>query len=207
MTSSSHPTTGGTESAASGERIETAARSVASDAAQAARDQAQNVYRQGAESASAAARGTAEAFDRTAGNLSAEGQETLAQAASYLSGRLSALAEQLESRSLDDLMGQARRLARDNPALFVGGSVAIGFALSRFFRASAPAAREPLQAGRSYGSRTYEQEEVPGYGSAAGPTYGSEAATPAAGERSRGGEHVMDRDRGHTGPEGGKPNG
>jgi hypothetical protein len=120
------------------ERLKATAEGVAGQAAELARQQAEGVYRRGSESASIAARSGADALDETANRLSAEGQESLAQAASYMSHRLSDLASQLEHPNLDDLMQQARRLARDNPALFVGGGVVVGLALSRFFRASEP---------------------------------------------------------------------
>ena len=50
--------------------------------------------------------------------------------------RASEFAEGLRGRSLDDLASDVRGIARNNPAVFVAGSIAIGFALSRFLRAS-----------------------------------------------------------------------
>lgn len=44
----------------------------------------------------------------------------------------------LRGKSADELLQQVGRLARDNPALFLTGSVALGFGLSRFMRASTP---------------------------------------------------------------------
>lgn len=46
-------------------------------------------------------------------------------------------AEQVRHESAEDLLHKGTRLARDNPGLFLAGSVAIGFALSRFLGASA----------------------------------------------------------------------
>lgn len=45
-------------------------------------------------------------------------------------------AEQIRQESAEDLLQRGARLARDNPGLFLAGSVAAGFALSRFLRAS-----------------------------------------------------------------------
>ncbi|MGV2835000.1 hypothetical protein, partial [Pseudomonas shirazensis] len=45
-------------------------------------------------------------------------------------------AEQIRHESAEDLLHKGTRLARDNPGLFLAGSVAVGFALSRFLRAS-----------------------------------------------------------------------
>lgn len=57
---------------------------------------------------------------------------------------MGSLAEGLRGKSADQLLHQAGQLARDNPALFLAGSVAVGFGLSRLLRASAGQAREPL---------------------------------------------------------------
>jgi hypothetical protein len=51
---------------------------------------------------------------------------------------LSSFAGSLRGKSADELLQQVGRLARDNPALFLTGSIALGFGLSRFMRASAP---------------------------------------------------------------------
>lgn len=57
---------------------------------------------------------------------------------------IGSFAEQIRHESAEDLLHRGSRLARDNPALFLAGSVAIGFALSRFLRASAnPATTNP----------------------------------------------------------------
>lgn len=57
-------------------------------------------------------------------------------------------ADNLRGKSVDELVGEVNRLARSNPALFIAGSVALGFGLTRFARASShrsekTAAREP----------------------------------------------------------------
>ena len=45
-------------------------------------------------------------------------------------------AEQVRHESAESLLQRGAQLARSNPALFLAGSVAIGFAVSRFMRAS-----------------------------------------------------------------------
>jgi hypothetical protein len=72
---------------------------------------------------------------------------------------LGSFAGSLRGKSADELLQQVGRLARDNPALFLTGSIALGFGLSRFMRASAPdlaqsASSDP--AGRSANSDTDE---------------------------------------------------
>lgn len=66
-----------------------------------------------------------------------------------MAGRMSSLADNLRGKSVDELLQQTGQLARDNPALFVIGSIAIGFGLSRFLKASADAGSTPPQPGDS----------------------------------------------------------
>ncbi|HDS1817701.1 TPA: hypothetical protein QEM96_002347 [Pseudomonas putida] len=61
-------------------------------------------------------------------------------------------AEQIRHESAEDLLHRGSRLARDNPALFLAGSVAVGFALSRFLRASASHVTTPSAPPSAYGS-------------------------------------------------------
>ncbi|TWI50955.1 hypothetical protein IQ22_03654 [Pseudomonas duriflava] len=55
---------------------------------------------------------------------------------SNLAQSMVGLADTLRGKSADELIREASRLARENPALFLTGSVAIGFGLSRFAKAS-----------------------------------------------------------------------
>ncbi|MBX8531345.1 hypothetical protein K5D32_16865 [Pseudomonas cichorii] len=52
---------------------------------------------------------------------------------------LNGLAEKLRGKNTDELLQDAGKLARDNPMLFIGGSVALGLGLSRLLKASLPA--------------------------------------------------------------------
>jgi hypothetical protein len=76
-------------------------------------------------------------MDDAADALASSGHETLSQAAAALSDQARKFSTYLEDRRLEDLIGDARRLAQRNPALFVAGGVVLGFALSRFLKASA----------------------------------------------------------------------
>src|SRR5262245_1147239 len=64
-------------------------------------------------------------------------QPTLAEYAGRIATGVGNLATRLREGSMDDLLGDTRDLARRNPALFLAGSVALGFALSRFLKSSA----------------------------------------------------------------------
>jgi hypothetical protein len=61
----------------------------------------------------------------------------LSQYLGQLASGLGSFADQVRDKSAEDLLHKGAQLARDNPALFLAGSVAIGFGLSRFLRASA----------------------------------------------------------------------
>jgi len=49
---------------------------------------------------------------------------------------MTSLSENLRGKSADELLRQAGQLARDNPALFLTGSIVLGFGLSRFLKAT-----------------------------------------------------------------------
>ena len=53
-----------------------------------------------------------------------------------LANSMTRLSSSLREKSGDEVLREVGRLARENPALFVTGSVAVGFGLARFARAS-----------------------------------------------------------------------
>jgi len=74
----------------------------------------------------------AQALERAASQL----EEPLASYTNRAALGVSNLATRVREGSIDDLVEDTRRIARRNPALFLVGGVAIGFALSRFIKAS-----------------------------------------------------------------------
>ena len=56
-----------------------------------------------------------------------------------LADSLGELAERIRTRSIEDLTADARQAARSNPVLFLAGSVAVGFALTRILKAGTTA--------------------------------------------------------------------
>lgn len=90
--------------------------------------------------------------------------------------KASEFAEGLRGRSLDDLASDLRGVARNNPAVFVAGSIAVGFALSRFLRASSSHATQRFTSdggsngnqatsqrsgeGRTFGDRSFEDRSA-----------------------------------------------
>ena len=77
-----------------------------------------------------------DALDQASARLREEGQPSLAQYTEQIASSISGLAEKFRERSVDDLIRDTRDLARREPGLFLAGSVALGFAISRFFKAS-----------------------------------------------------------------------
>jgi len=67
----------------------------------------------------------------------------LSQYLSHAAGCVGDLAAQLRHENAESLLQRGAQLARSNPALFLAGSVALGFAVSRFMRASATHGQAP----------------------------------------------------------------
>jgi hypothetical protein len=78
----------------------------------------------------------AKVIDETAARLKKENHEGLAAYASQVAGSIESVANRLRNSSVDELATDARQLARTNPTLFLLGSVAVGFGLTRFLKAS-----------------------------------------------------------------------
>ncbi len=63
-----------------------------------------------------------------------EHHETLSGYVSEIAGYVGNISNNLREKSADDLMRDARNMARQNPALFIAGSVAIGLGIARLAR-------------------------------------------------------------------------
>ncbi|WP_434610786.1 hypothetical protein J3P80_15285 [Pseudomonas sp. D2-30] len=60
-----------------------------------------------------------------------------------MADNMSGLASKLRNKSAEQLLHDGSRLARENPGLFLAGSIAVGFGLSRFLKAgTSPVATE-----------------------------------------------------------------
>ncbi len=70
-----------------------------------------------------------------------EGHDTLglSQGLADVATSLGEFAERMRNKSAEELLQEGARVARENPVLFLAGTVVVGFALSRFLRASTPA--------------------------------------------------------------------
>ena len=77
-----------------------------------------------------------------------EHSDTLGHYASEFAGTLSTFNDRLKSSSLDDMASDARRIARENPAMFMLGAVTIGAIAARFFQASSPDRDQRMSSGQ-----------------------------------------------------------
>jgi hypothetical protein len=107
----------------------------------------------------------AEALDSARARLDQD-QPTLAAYAGRAATGVSNLATKLRDGNVEELLEDTRALARRNPALFLAGGVAIGFALSRFLKASADraaryASEEGYRASEASASSAAGSEGVP----------------------------------------------
>ena len=81
-----------------------------------------------------------------------EHSDTLGQYATEFADTVSTFNSRLKTSSLDELASDARRVARDNPAMFMLGAVTIGAIAARFFQASAPSRQQSSSAGNNTGN-------------------------------------------------------
>lgn len=87
----------------------------------------------------------ADKLDTLADSVKAAASQLEVDDVGHLSGHIadmadsmSQLSDGLRNKSVDEILHDVRQVARDNPTLFLAGSIAIGFGLTRFARASAP---------------------------------------------------------------------
>ncbi len=114
-----------------------AAKDKASEMSTQAQDAAKEQAAAGADRAANEADKISSAVEAAAQALEDEDREGMASYVRELGEGMSTFAERLQDRNVEQLTDDARTLARDNPTAFLLGSVAVGFGLSRFFKASA----------------------------------------------------------------------
>lgn len=105
------------------------------------RGQATDKARSAAEDGKARAADKVDAFARTAhdiaGRLEEQTGPQIGQYAHQAADMLDRLSDGLRTKSVDELLDDARTLIRANPAVAIGVAAAVGFALSRFLKATA----------------------------------------------------------------------
>lgn len=85
--------------------------------------------------------GVARSIHDVAGNLEQQVGPQLAQFAHRAADTLDEFSANLRNKSVDELIDDARSFVRRSPAIAIGAAVAVGFALSRFLKATAAETR------------------------------------------------------------------
>lgn len=100
--------------------------------------------------------------------------DTLAGYVEQAANQIDRFSQQLRTKDVSELVSDAQRLARRNPAVFIGSAFAVGVIGARFFKSSSQN-DEPRRSDRAYGDGVARRS----YSSAA--AYGSSAAGSSAG--------------------------
>lgn len=109
--------------------------------------------------------GFASALHTTARQLNEQNQSVTARYIEQAAGNLEQFAQGIRNQDLGRVVRQVEDFARRQPALFLGGAVAVGFLLARFLKSSAARRRE--QAYRAYAGRGYRTGYARRYAAAA----------------------------------------
>ncbi|KJH83001.1 hypothetical protein [Stutzerimonas stutzeri] len=122
---------------------------VAEDAKAKARQAADQVKTQGKSQLEGYRETAADELEKVAQSAKAAAEELEGQDRLGLSNYVSSMAQSmvklsddLRGKSVDELFQDVNQLARNNPGLFIAGSVALGFGLTRFARASSKRAAQ-----------------------------------------------------------------
>jgi hypothetical protein len=115
------------------ETAKSAVREVSSAAREVARERAQGLFETNKAAACAGIHAFANALRAASYDMDQGG---LAQAAWRAAEKVEDFSRSLESRDVDAMIDAAQDYARRQPALFLGGAFAAGFALARFLKAS-----------------------------------------------------------------------
>jgi len=79
----------------------------------------------------------------------------------------------LNEKNLDQMVTEVERYARRQPAIFLGGAVALGLIGARFLKSSAQRGSQMQQGDRGYGYDSYRSNYSAGYGGGYGTGYDS----------------------------------
>ena len=109
---------------------------LADEAKDTTRKQAEKQFEKGQDAVASQVDTLSSAVDEAANALKEE-DHPLGHYTREIADSMSGLSEKISNSSIDELAHDTRKLARENPGLFMLGSIAIGVAASRFFKASA----------------------------------------------------------------------
>ena len=105
-----------------------------------AKDEIQRFTDQRKEQAASFIKDVANALRDVTSKLDEQGHDGIARYTGVAADKLSAVGDDLPQRDLGDLLRQAERVAREQPAVYIGALFIAGFAAARFLRASGEAA-------------------------------------------------------------------
>lgn len=103
-----------------------------------ASDKAIGIAAEGKAQITQALDGLAEAARDVAAKLESSGAAPFARYARQAADAVAGWSSSVERKSVEEVIGDTRTLVRTSPALAVGVSLAAGFVLSRFLKATAP---------------------------------------------------------------------
>lgn len=117
-------------------RVKEQAREQATKLRSQATDRARTAASSGKDRATQTLDGLAQAVHDAAGNLEQQVNPQIAQYAHRAADALDNLSERLRNKDVDELLNDAQDFMRRSPAVAIGAAVAVGFALSRFLKAT-----------------------------------------------------------------------
>ena len=127
------------------------AKNQAKNTAAQAREQMRSMADAGREEVAGQISGIARALKSTSDQLRAQNQEQAGHYTEIIGDQAQRISRYLEEKDASALVSDIEGFARRQPLLFLGGCVAVGFAVGRFFKASAPT-HDETHLGSSYGS-------------------------------------------------------
>jgi len=146
----------------------------AGDLVDQAQDQVKTGLTTGKERAAGSLGAIAQALRQTGQQFHQQHQDAIGGFADSAAGQVDRIAGYLHNRDIDQLARETENLARSQPALFMGGALALGFVAARFLKSSRPMGDEA--AGHPTDVYSRPANSVPTY-----PTASSFDRPPAAG--------------------------
>lgn len=121
--------------------VDTAAdkvRSTTQQVSSQAKESARGAYERGKHSALTELENIASALREVAQSMQQKEGASSSRLMRTAAEKLEGLSATIDQKNLDDVVGDVERLARRNPAVFIGSAIALGFIASRFLKASRP---------------------------------------------------------------------
>jgi hypothetical protein len=139
----------------------------------------------------------ASAVRKTTDQLRSENHDTVARYAEQAADQIERLSERIRRKDVGELLNDAQRLARQRPALFVGGAFAVGLLGARFMKSSAESGddyssssglnrdwRQSSPDTNAYGNRVPSRASSASVGSSSARTSSAPSPRTAGGARS-----------------------